>query len=195
MQRLLMLAVAVVVTIYSASAIADSSQLKGTYGFTSTNDCLYASGGFNASFQALGTATSTHVASQGVATFNGDGTGTFNESSMSITPPPTVGILPDAGANQSAASFTYAVTALPTFTVQIETFTATVVAGPRVGQTFNLQGSPLHVGTISADGRTLVTSILTPGVETLTSSNGDVLHRICTLSSVFINLDADWRLP
>jgi len=192
MQRLLMLALAAVaVTIYSAGAIAGSSQLKGTYGFTSTNACLYASDGFNASFQALGTATSAHVASQGVATFNGDGTGTFTERNMSITPPPTIGILPDAGANESTASFTYAVTTFPEFTVQIETFGATVVAGPRAGQTFRLQGSPLRVGMISADGGTLVTSVLTPGAETLTSSNGEVLHRICTFSSVFIKLGAD----
>jgi hypothetical protein len=191
MQRLLMLLLAAVMPIYSASAIADTSQLKGTYGFTSTTACLYASGGFTASFQAVGTATSTHVASEGVATFNGDGTGTFTESTMSITPPPTVGILPDAGANESTASFTYTVTAFPAFAVQIETFAATVVAGPRAGQTFELEGSPLRVGTISADGRTLVASVPTPGVETLTSSNGEVLQRICTLSSVFIKLDAD----
>jgi len=186
-----MSALATALTIYSASAIADSSQLKGTFGFTSTSACLYASGGFNASFQALGTATSAHVASQGIATFNGDGTGTFTERDMSIIPPPTVGILPDAGANESTASFTYTVPAFPTFTLQIETFTATVLAGPRVGQTFKLQGSPLRVGTISDDGRTLVASVVTPGVETLTSSNGEVLHRICTLSSVFVNLNAD----
>jgi hypothetical protein len=41
-----MLSVPAVVTIYSANAIADPSHLKGTYGFTGTSACLYASGGF-----------------------------------------------------------------------------------------------------------------------------------------------------
>jgi hypothetical protein len=44
---------------------------------------------------------------------------------------------------------------------------------------------------ISADGRTLVTSILTPGVETITYSNGDVEQRICHRSRVLIKLDND----
>ncbi len=59
MQRLLMLSWSAVIAIYSASAIADLSNLKGTYGFTGTDACLYASGGFNASLQALGTTFSS----------------------------------------------------------------------------------------------------------------------------------------
>jgi Lhr-like helicase len=41
------------------------------------------------------------------------------------------------------------------------------------------------------NGHTLTTSILTPGVETITYSNGDVEHRICHRSRVYIKLDAD----
>ena len=46
-----------------------------------------------------------------------------------------------------------------------KTFTANAVAGPRTGQTFTLKGSPSRVGTISGDGRSLVASVLTPGIE------------------------------
>jgi hypothetical protein len=44
MQRLLMLLVSGVLAIHAASAVADSSDLRGTYGFTGTDACLYASG-------------------------------------------------------------------------------------------------------------------------------------------------------
>jgi hypothetical protein len=67
MQRLLMLAAAL--TIYAASAVADP--LKGAFGFGGSDVCLYASGGFNANLQALGTPpagrVSTEPASQGTA--------------------------------------------------------------------------------------------------------------------------------
>jgi hypothetical protein len=200
MQRLLMLSLSALVTIYSANAIADSSLLKGTYGATWTNACLYASGGFNASFQALGTTFSSQFASEGIYTFNGDGTGTFAFRSTSITPPPTVGFLPEAGSSESTGTFTYTVMdtggrvgtrTFPTFTQQAGTDVGTVLTGSRAGQTFKLEGVPMRVGIISADGRTLTTSFTAPGTETLTYSNGDVRLRICTLSTVLIKLDLD----
>jgi hypothetical protein len=192
MQHLLMLSVSAVVTIYSASAIADSSHLKGTYGFTGTDGCIYASGGFNDRLQALGTTFSSSMANEGVETFNGNGTGTFTISTTSITPPPTVGFLPAASSSQSSASITDTVTD-DTFTVQTVpgTDVGKVLTGPRAGQAFKLEGVPMRTGLISAEGRTLITSDLTPGVETLTYSNGDVEHRICWRSRVLIKLDAD----
>jgi hypothetical protein len=192
MQRLLMLSLSAVITIYSASAIADLSNLKGTYGFTGTDACLYASGGFNASLQALGTTFSSSNAVEGVQTFNGNGTGTFTLITTTITPPPTVGFLPAASSSQTSASITDTVTD-DTFTVQDVPGTAVgkVLTGPRAGQTFTLEGVPMRTGLISADGRTLVTSVLTPEVEIITYSNGDVERRICWRSRVLIKLDAD----
>jgi hypothetical protein len=49
----------------------------------------------------------------------------------------------------------------------------------------------MRTGPISADGRTLVTSVLTPEVEIITYSNGDGERRICWRSRVLIKLDAD----
>jgi hypothetical protein len=189
MQRLLMLSLSALVTIYSANAIADSSQLKGTYGFAGPEGCLYASGGFNASLQALGTTFSSSNASEGVQTYNGDGTGTFTLRTTSITVPPTVGFLPAASSSQHSASFTYTVTG-DMFTVQDVpgTVVGKVLTGPQAGQTFKVEGGSMRTGLISADGGILVTSFLTPGVQTITESNGDVTHRICTLSGVFIKL-------
>jgi hypothetical protein len=67
----------------------------------------------------------------------------------------------------------------------------TVLSGPRKGQTFTIEGIPPATGLISVHGRTLTTSILTPGVETITYSNGDNIHRICERSRVYIKLDND----
>jgi hypothetical protein len=72
-----------------------------------------------------------------------------------------------------------------TLIVQLRTVVGKVLTGTRAGQTFKLEGGRCY-GSHSADGRTLVSSVLTPGVETLTYSNGDVLLRICTASSVSI---------
>jgi hypothetical protein len=126
MQRLLILSVSAVVTIYSANAIADSSHPK----------------------------------------------------------------------SQSSASVTDAVTD-DTSTVQTVpgTDVGNVLAGPRTGQTFKLEGVAMRMGLISADGRTLIASDLTPGVETLTYWNGDVERRICWRSRVVIKLDADDVCP
>jgi hypothetical protein len=190
MQRLLMLSLSAVVTVYSAGAIADS--LKGTYAYTDSETCLVASSGFNAIFQALGTTYSVSSVQQGVVTINDKGTGTATQSNATIVPPPTVGFLPGASSSQSSASVIYTVTG-DTFTAQIVpgTDVGKVLTGPRAGQTFNIEGTPNRTGLISADRRTLVSAILTPAVETLTYSNGDVEHRICYIQRVYIKLDAD----
>src|ERR1700730_8540299 len=192
MQRSLMLSVSAATMIYAANAAAESSHLKGTYGFTGTDACLYASGGFNARLQALGTTFSHSDAAEGIRTFNGTGTGTFKVTNMTTTVPPTVGFLPSAGSSDSSASFTYTV-ADDTFISENVPGTdkGTVVTGPRAGQTFEVEGVPKATGLISSNGHTLTTSILTPGVETITYSNGDVEHRICHRSRVYIKLDAD----
>ncbi len=190
MQHLLKLSVSAVVTIYAGSAPADS--LKGTYGFTGSDVCLVASGGFDASLRALGTTFSFSGSSEGFQTFNGNGTGTRTITTTSITVPPTVGFLPAASSSESTASFTYTV-GDDTFTTQNVPGTdkGTVLTGPRKGQTFTLESVPKGTGLISANGHALTSSILIPGVEIITYSNGDVERRVCHRSRVFIKLDND----
>lgn len=192
MQRLLILLVSGVLAIHAASAVADSSDLRGTYGFTGTDACLYASGGFNAALQALGTTFSSSNAVEGVRIFNGNGTGTFTTSTVAFSVPPTVGFFPSANSTKDSASFTYTV-ADDTFTAENVpgTFKGTVLTGVREGQTFKIEGIPKATGLISANGHTLTTSILTPGVETVTYSTGDVELRICHRTRVYMKLDAD----
>jgi hypothetical protein len=193
MQRSFMLSISAAVMLCLGNAAAIAAELSGTFGSTGINTCLVASSGFNAILQAIGTTYSVSSAAEGVITFNRDGkTGTFSQNSTTIVPPPTVGFPPGASSSQSSGSITFTVTD-DTFTVQTVpgTDVGKVLTGPRAGQTFKIEGTPNRTGIISADRRSLISSILTPGVETLTYSNGDVELRICYLQRVEIKLDAD----
>lgn len=182
------------VTIYAGGALADS--LKGTYGYSGSTGCLFSSGGFNGNFQPNPGSTVWFSSSsdEGIRTFNGNGTGTFTNRNTSVTPPPTppTAFLASASSSESSASFTYKV-ADDTFTSQNVKGTdkGTVLSGPRKGQTFTVEFIPEATGLISANGRTLTTSILSPGVEIVTYSNGDIHHRICHRSRVYTKLDND----
>jgi hypothetical protein len=192
MQRLVMLSLSAAVTIYSANAIADS--LKGAYAFTGSSVCLTTSTTFTTSQQANPPASISTGSDEGIRIFKGNGNGTFTNRDTSATAPlpPNTSFLPDASSSESSASFTYTV-ADDTFSTQNVPGTdkGTVLSGPRKGQTFTIEGIPPATGLISADGRTLTASILTPGVETITYSNGQVFNRICARSRVYTKLDND----
>jgi hypothetical protein len=115
MQRTLLLSASAFVVAWATSAVANSPNLKGDYGFTGTSGCLVAPGSGptpqspgnttpypNAGFQpdlrpkdALpGAATDSFYHSdavEGIRTFNGDGTGTVSGTSIGVTPRPTPG--------------------------------------------------------------------------------------------------------
>ena len=118
MYRALALSVSVVAITWAATAVADSPNLKGAYGFTGTAACLVAPGSVpgptplpnptpgvalpNSGFQAdlqpndavpgSSTVAFSHSFSvEGIRTFNGDGTGTVKGTSVGITVRPTPG--------------------------------------------------------------------------------------------------------
>src|SRR5437868_5108754 len=115
MQRALMLAASVVVMTWAASALADSPNLKGPYGFTGSAACMAGLHGTTfdpVTFRALGPAFGHSFAVEGIRTFNGDGTGTAKGSGMGIsfpTPPSSVpfSFPPAAGSEEFQFSFTY----------------------------------------------------------------------------------------
>jgi hypothetical protein len=195
MQRLLMLSVSAVAAIYAGSAAADA--LKGAYSFTGSTVCLSTAATFTTSQQANPPASISSGSDEGIRIFNGNGTGTFTDRDTSVTAPvapvpPNQDFLPDASSSESGASFTYTV-ADDEFTLQnvAGTDKGTVLSGPRKGQTFTIESLPPATGLISANGRTLTTSILTPAVGTITYSNGQVFNRICARSRVYVKLDSD----
>jgi hypothetical protein len=197
MQRSFILSISAVVMLCLGNAAAQapvpppppSPPLMGTYAFAGSGTCVSASAGFNNSNEALGTSFSYSFGDEGMMTFNGDGTGTLVVRSTAIVPP-AVGIVPSAGSSENSASFTYTVTG-NTFTHQgvAGTDAGQELTGPRMGQTDTVVGVPMFTGLISKDRRTLTASILTPGVETVTYSNGDVRLRMCYRSRVYTKLD------
>src|SRR6266446_7305953 len=69
---------AMALLLMSAEARADNNpnrRLQGDYAFTGTDGCVNTFAGFNANLTVKGSASAQTDAMQGVATFNGDGTG------------------------------------------------------------------------------------------------------------------------
>ena len=85
MQRALLRFVSVFVVTWAASAAADPPQLKGAYGFTGTSACLSTAApgpGFNPNLTPTDGSFGQSFTSEGIRTFNGDGTGTVKGSHL-----------------------------------------------------------------------------------------------------------------
>jgi hypothetical protein len=217
MRRLIIASIATIALAGPAGVNAASpKKLKGEYAFTGSASCLFAPGsdpgstnptpgtalpnsGFNASLQPLvnATAFSSSFSVEGIRTFNADGTGTITGTNVNTTERPTPGTTgypsfpASASSNTFSASFTYVINSDDTFVVtQSGPQTGTFLSGPRTGQTFSVNIPPM-TGLISKDGNTLTLANVTPVVETISFSNGDVWPRICHRSRVLIKMDKD----
>ncbi len=177
---------------WAQTATAASPKLKGTYGFTGTAACLSTAApgpGFNPNFTPTDGSFGQSFTSEGIRTFNGDGTGTVMASSMGITIPANVN---SASSDDFSFSFTYTVNGDGSWTSAVTGVeTGTIKTGPRAGQTFTISNSPTSTGIISNNGSTLTLATLDPTIEIVTFSNGDVHKRICHRSRVFIRLGDD----
>jgi len=183
------LSVSLVAMTWAQTATAAPPKLKGDYGFTGTAACLStaaAGPGFNPNLTPTDGSFGQSFASEGIRTFNRDGTGTVKGSSMGITIPANVN---SASSDDFSFSFTYTVNDDGSWTSVITGVeTGTIKTGPRAGQTFTISNSPTSTGIISNNGSTLTLATLDPTVEIVTFSNGDVHKRICHRSRVFIKL-------
>jgi len=186
------LSVSLVAMTWAETATADSSRLKGDYGFTGTTACLStaAQGAFNPNFTPVDGSFGQSFAVEGIRTFNGDGTGTVSGSSMGITIPANIH---SAGSDDFSFSFTYTVNDDGSWTSDVAgVVTGTIKKGPRNGQTFTISNSPTSTGLISRNAGMLTLATLDPTVEIVTFSTGEVHKRICHRSRVHIKLpDAD----
>jgi hypothetical protein len=187
MKHVLTLSAGLVAIMWATNAPAEN--LKGDYGFTGNGACLIAAlgTGFNANQTPSGDSFGASESAEGIRTFNGDGTGTINGSSMTVTIP---------AANRSASSddfkynFTYTVNSDGSWTSDLVagSYTGTVTSGPRNGQTFAITNLPTISGLIKNNKSVLTGATLTPTVETITFSNGDTFQRFCHRSRVYIEL-------
>ena len=179
---------------YAANAAADSPFLKGTYSFTGTGVCLYPFGApFDANFLApINGYYSVYSDSAGTVTYNGDGTGTIQQTTLAIRLAPQLNVFqPGASSNRSTGSFTYTVNGDGSFTSNNVPGTSKGVflSPPALaGQTFATENIPTVTGQISDNGKTLTTASLSPGVQTVISQNGSIQTRICTNSRVLTKI-------
>src|SRR5215475_9237959 len=124
--------VSVFVVAWAATAAADPPTLKGEYGFTGSAACLATAApgpGFNPNFTPTDGSFGQSFTSEGIRTFNGDGTGTVTGSSMGITIPANVH---SAGSDDFSFSFTYTVNDDGSWTSDvIGVETGTIKTGPR----------------------------------------------------------------
>jgi len=186
------LSVFLVAMTWAQTATAGSPRLEGDYGFTGAGACLSTAApgpGFNPNLTPTDGSFGQSFTSEGIRTFNGDGTGTVRGSSMGITIPANIH---SAGSDDFSFSFTYTVNDDGSWTSEVTGVeTGTIKTGPRAGQTFTISNSPTSTGMISRNGRALTLATLDPTVEIVTFSNGDVHKRICHRSRVLIKLPDD----
>ena len=199
MQRVLMLSISGAVMTWAASAVADSPNLKGDYGFTRNEQCIVSSAPFTDDHQATVPSSRQGSVSEGVRTFNGDGTGTQSFKSLNIVVPGSFeGADPSETTNQK---FNYVVNGDGTWSTPGGGSThGTAQTGPRAGQTFTISHIAPAVGHISKNAQTLTLSTVTPP----TTANSEIieyfdpttnpptpkgiLYRICNRSNVLISL-------
>jgi hypothetical protein len=188
--RLLCSLAAIGLTCAGAATADHPPRIKGNYAVVGNLACLISPGGFNPTLQAINPASSYSSTSdiEGVSYYDGNGNGTSSGTNMTITPPPTLGFIPDASSSTFAGTFTYTVNTDGTFTTTSTDTHGTILTGPRAGQTFTvdlIQGT----GLIGKDARSLTLATTTPNVETITYSNGNAFTRICYRQRVLIKMD------
>jgi hypothetical protein len=186
-----MLSVSIAVVIWAASAVADSPNLKGDYGFTRTVKCIVSMDPSFPHDMTFGEA----FAEEGVRTFYGDGSGKQSFKALNIIiPADHPGV---ASSEVTDQKFTYVVYGDGTWSIPGGgSITGTVDTGPRHGQTFTISDIAPAVGHISTNAATLtlstVTTPTTADVETITHKMGttvvDTFYRLCNRSSVEISL-------
>jgi len=182
-----------VMLLWTGAADADpqplNELLQGDYGFTGEGTCLGAlPPGFNPNLTPIDGRFTSSFSTQGVLTFNGDGTGTVQSRSVSVTHPDTPVTLGGASSSDTHASFTYTVASDRVVTVVSGPVTGTVLTGSRTGQTFTIDPFPSLTGRIARDPKSLTLASEEPTVEVETYSNGDVYSRICHRSRVLLKL-------
>src|SRR3989442_1690359 len=144
MQRTSLWYIVGVILLWAGMTDADPPQLNqllhGDYVSLGEGTCLVAlPPGFNPDLTPIDGRFTLSSSTQGIRTFNGDGTGTGQSRSVSVTHPDAPVTLGGAGSSDTQASFTYTVAPDRTVTVVSSgPVTGTVFTGTRAGQTFTI---------------------------------------------------------
>jgi hypothetical protein len=187
----------------SGATIAASPKLKGDYAVAGDTFCLTSTtvrlgvpvspSGFDPDTlqpRPGASIVNAQFSLHGVATFDGQGSGTIKGRFVLISFAP--GAPGSFSANTAHAdvvgSFTFEVAPDGTVTTTSEAFNATVLSGPRTGQTNTNSGFSLK-GRASHNRHSIALATDEPQIETVAFSNGDVQERVCHRSQSLIRTD------
>ena len=151
------------------ASTGSATQLIAVCGFPPPPDDKYIPNG-----AATGAWAIQAVSTQGVWTFEPDGTGTVSSLHRVINhysiAPQQVGLTPWAGIRTSSFSFTYTADKDGTITITADpaTFISEWISGPNKGQPPTHLSELILEGTISPDGKTIILSGGLPEVSNIT---------------------------
>ena len=171
-----------------------NARLKGEYAFTQIHFCVstrVSGQHFGPGFSVpSGGATTSTRSNEGILTFDGQGTGSFDGKTLTINHSATgSGALPVSEA-EFTCPLTYAVNADGTFTTHLAC-SARGLSGAGAGTPSTVTGLELH-GQLQDGGRLFIANDTRPNVETVTSTSSDGVtsefERICGRSQTAIKV-------
>jgi hypothetical protein len=168
-----------------AGAAAAADNLKGTYSLVGAQVCLVAPAGFKQDTKGnftipIGDTNLSHLTTEGLVIYHGDGTGEARQTFVTIVPPPNpFGAAVSAGT--ISYSFTYAAEGDHTYRMALKpgTFQGMLDAGPNAGQQFSIEGES-RLFRASDDGKKITVAIDKPYVQKITFSGSAPVPRVCT---------------
>jgi hypothetical protein len=174
MKRALILSASFVLAAWAAPAVAQNSILTGRYGVTGSATC-------NLSFGGVSIFTT-----EGIYTFNGDGTGSAAEATLTNT----AGVIGSTTTNNHTFTFKYVVRHDRSFSLTTDpgSFSGTITSGPNAGLTFSVEQLAPITGFIGIFAQTLTGASLDTPLETVTLSNGNTSQRRCQRSRAFVKV-------
>lgn len=147
-------------------ANAAPPKLKGKYAFTGTESGLLATTDSFDSTLSSPDAYGFSLSAQGIATFNGDGTGSVEGQAVGDTAPPPAGDDMSAWSEDFSYDFTYTVDKDGTIAMVVNpgSYTGTFNAGTLQGQTYTIVDQFTLSGMASRNNTVLTLGTVTPKV-------------------------------
>jgi hypothetical protein len=182
-ERLNVLVVITVMAIFILTAVASAGSLKtqGQFVSTGSGSCLLAMTGFNAETGVPNGATNglwliQTFTSEGVWTFERNGTGSFTGLNRSVTlpyNPPSGAVSPSVGVHSVSFDFQYTVAdGVMSITADQGTYVIEWIYGPSAPKKYHLDGFS-RTGAITPDGKTITLNGGVPDKMTFIPTTGD----------------------
>ena len=170
----------------AAGVAVAAANLKGTYSLVGAQVCLVAPDGWKQDINGnytipIGRTNLSHLTTEGLVTYHGDGTGEVRQTFVTIVPAPSF-----HGEAVSAGTISFQFTYTPEgehgyrMAAKPGTFQGVLNAGPNAGQQFTIEGDS-RLFRVSDDGKKITAAIDKPYVQKITfSGSPEPVPRVCT---------------